>query len=72
MEKEIIRFKCAKCGNLEYEISQMRVATGFWDKIFNIQSLRFKTVSCSNCWYTEIYKDTKKRTAENVLDFFAN
>ena len=72
MENEIKKFKCAKCGGFEYKIGELRAAGSFWTKIFNVQNLRFNTVSCKKCGYTEIYKDGTERAFENILDFFGN
>ena len=65
-------YKCSKCKWLEYESGEMRVSGGLWTKIFNIQNKKFITVSCKDCGYTDIYKASKTRTAENVFDFFMN
>mgnify|MGYP003956539453 CR=1 FL=1 len=67
-----MEYKCIKCKNKKYEIGQLRAAGGFWTKIFNIQNLKFNTISCNSCGYTEIYKDDIKKTGENILDFFTN
>jgi len=72
MENEARKFKCIKCEYTKYEVGQLRVAGGFWTKIFNIQNLKFNAISCRNCGYTEIYKDGTKKTGENILDFFTN
>ena len=72
MENEIKKFKCEKCGSLEYEVGQLRAPGDFFNKFFNIQNLKFNTLSCKKCGYTEIYKDGKKRIFENVVDFFGN
>lgn len=66
-----MEFKCVKCGNTNCEIGQMRATGGFWTKIFNIQNLKFSSITCKNCGYTEFYKKTTGK-AENVLDFFTN
>jgi len=50
----------------------MRAVGGFWAKFFDMQNLKFTTVSCKKCGYTEIYKDFKKRTGENIMDFLTN
>ncbi|MFT7507544.1 MAG: putative nucleic-acid-binding Zn-ribbon protein [Acidimicrobiales bacterium] len=63
--------KCAKCESQELSPGQLRVAGGFWTKLFNIQNLTFVTLSCNQCGYTEMYKKGT-RTAENILDFFTN
>jgi len=70
-ENEKHSFQCTKCSNTTYETGEMHVAGGFWSKIFDVQGKRFKTISCSNCGYTEIYKNTTS-TGGNVLDFFTN
>ena len=63
---------CLKCGHKEYEVSEMRVAGGFWAKIFNIQNKKYTSVSCSKCSYTEFYKNQPASRLVNVFDFFTN
>ena len=63
---------CLKCGNKEYEVSEMRVAGGFWAKIFNIQNKKYTSVSCSKCSYTEFYKNQSASKLVNAFDFFTN
>ena len=67
----MVSYKCLKCSCAEYAEGEIRAAGGFWTKIFNIQNRKFKTVSCKNCGYTEIYSK-RGNEAENVLDFFTN
>ncbi len=43
----------------------------FLTKIFDIQSARFTTVTCSQCKYTEIYK-AKSNMLGNIFDFFTD
>jgi hypothetical protein len=62
-------YKCAKCGNEEYETDQMRATGGFFAKMFDIQNKKFLTISCKKCGYTEIYKK-KTRALSNVADWF--
>ena len=40
-------FHCAKCANQEYETSEFRATGGFLSKIFEIQSRKFTTVTCT-------------------------
>ena len=42
-------FHCAKCANQEYETSEFRATGGFLSKIFDIQSRKFTTVTCTRC-----------------------
>lgn len=61
-------YRCAKCGNTHYETGEIRVAGGFWSKIFDVQGSRFTAVTCTHCKYTDFYKGGSK-TLENVFDF---
>lgn len=62
-------FKCAKCANQEYETSEFRATGGFLSKIFDIQSRKFTTVTCTRCNYTEIYKAGTSALG-NIVDLF--
>jgi predicted nucleic-acid-binding Zn-ribbon protein len=64
-------YLCAKCGHTAFESSEMRATGGFFTKIFNVQTKRFTTVSCSHCSYTELYK-TDSSTLGNIFDFLAD
>jgi predicted nucleic-acid-binding Zn-ribbon protein len=66
-----LNYRCAKCGNTGYEIGEMRVAGGFWSKIFDVQGQKYSSVTCTQCRYTEIYK-ADSSTLGNVFDFFTN
>ena len=41
------KWSCPKCSHKEYDLDQMRVAGSFWTKIFNIQNIKYTTVSCT-------------------------
>ena len=62
-------YRCPKCKNTQYEIGEFRATGGFLTKIFDIQSKRFSTVTCSQCKYTEIFQ-VKSSMLGNVFDFF--
>lgn len=64
-------YRCPKCGASQYETGEIRAAGGFWTKIFDIQSVKFTTVSCLRCHYTEIYR-ADSSTLENIFDLFTN
>ncbi len=65
------KYVCAKCKNAQYEVAEFRATGGIWTKLFNIQSERFTTVTCSRCKFTEIYK-ADQSTLGNIFDFFTN
>ena len=62
-------YRCDKCGNTAFESSEFRATGGFLTKIFDIQSKRFTTVTCTRCKYTELYKCDQSALG-NVFDFF--
>ena len=62
-------YRCPKCGNTHYELGEIRVAGGFWSKIFDVQGSKYTALTCSHCKYTEFYKGDS-RTLGNVFDFF--
>ena len=62
------QYSCVKCSGTDYETGQLRAAGGFWSKIFDIQSRKLTTVSCTKCGYTELYKGDSSMLG-NVFDF---
>ncbi|MCF7811550.1 zinc ribbon domain-containing protein [bacterium] len=64
-------YHCVKCGNTEYETDEFRATGGMLTKIFDVQSKRFTTVTCTRCKYTEIYKADSSMLG-NIFDFFTN
>lgn len=66
-----LNYTCPKCKNTQCEVDEFRATGGFLTKIFDIQSKRFTTVTCTQCSYTEIFK-TKSSMLGNVFDFFTN
>ncbi|MHC4895195.1 MAG: zinc ribbon domain-containing protein [Planctomycetota bacterium] len=60
---------CPKCNHHDYESSEFRATGGILSKIFDIQTRRFSTVTCSRCSFTEMYR-TKQSGLGNVFDFF--
>ena len=65
-------WQCPKCKNSEYEADQFAATGGLFTKIFDIQNKKFRTVTCTQCKYTEIYKAGKSGTLEDIFDFFTN
>ena len=63
-----IQYVCPKCGCRHYDHDQFQATGGNFAKLFDIQNKRFITVSCTNCGYTEIYRN-QTSTGWNVLDF---
>jgi predicted nucleic-acid-binding Zn-ribbon protein len=68
---EGLKFQCAKCQNTQYDIDEFRATGGFLTKVFDVQSKKFTTVTCSRCKYTEIYR-AESSMLGNIFDFFAD
>ena len=68
---QTINYRCPKCASTEYETGEIRAAGGFLSKIFDVQSRRFATVTCTRCRYTEMYKADTSMLG-NIFDLFTN
>ena len=66
-----LNYTCAKCGNTQYDVGEMRATGGFLGKLFDVQSKRFTTVTCTQCQYTEMYRAPSSMLG-NIFDFFTN
>jgi len=66
-----LNFTCPKCRNTQFEVGEFRAAGGFLSKIFDVQSKRFTTVTCTKCRYTEIYRASSSMLG-NIFDLFTN
>lgn len=62
------KWSCPKCTNRDFEVGEIRVAGGFWSKVFDVQASRYSAVTCSRCSYTDFYK-TKSSALGSVFDF---
>ena len=65
------QYVCPKCGCQSYESDQFQATGGNFAKIFDIQNKRFITISCTNCGYTELYKNINDQGMD-ILDFLLN
>ncbi len=61
-------FQCPKCDNTEYETGQFRAVGGTLSKIFDVQSQRFTTVTCTRCRYFK----ADKNKLEDIFDLFTS
>lgn len=64
-------YLCPKCGNHHYENDQMQATGGNFAKLFDVQNKRFITITCTNCGYTEFFKQ-QGNTGMDILDFLTN
>ena len=66
-----LNYTCPKCGNTTCETDEFRATGGFLSKMFDVQSKRFTTVTCTHCKYTELFKASSS-TLGNIFDLFTN
>ena len=66
---QALRYRCSHCGNSQYDVGEFRATGGFFTKVFNVQTKRFTTVTCSRCRFTEIYAADSSMLG-NIFDFF--
>ncbi|NLE14939.1 MAG: DNA-binding protein [Spirochaetales bacterium] len=69
MEKQ--QYVCPKCGCTQYESDRFQATGGNFAKIFDVQNKRFVTISCKQCGYTELFKQSEQ-PGWNILDFLTN
>jgi len=67
-----MKYTCPKCNHRTAKVDKIRTTGAGFTKYFNIQNRKFTTVSCTNCGYTDFYKDGAAGGGSNVLDFLTN
>ncbi len=60
---------CPKCSNDRYEVDEFNATGGGLEKLFDIQSKKFTTITCTKCKFTELYKASADNLG-NILDWF--
>jgi len=61
---------CPKCGHTDAEVGKISTTGGGLSKMFDIQTNSFRVVSCTNCGYSELYRDTGSAGSDLVDVFF--
>ena len=65
----MLNYTCPKCRNNGYDTDEFRATGGFLSKLFDIQTKRFTTVTCTQCQYTEMFR-AESSTLGHFFDFF--
>lgn len=60
---------CPKCNNNETDVGTISTTGGGLSKMFDIQTNQFKVVSCTQCGYSELYRDDTPGTSD-IVDIF--
>ena len=61
---------CPKCGHTDASVGDISTTGSGLSKMFDIQTNKFRTVTCTNCGYTELYKDVGSSGGDLVDIFF--
>lgn len=62
-----MEFICPKCNNKNFKQGQFQATGSNLSKIFDVQTEKYTTISCTQCGFTEIYKATTSK-GSNVVD----
>ena len=60
---------CPKCGYDQVTTDQISTTGSGLSKMFDIQTKKFTVVSCTNCGYSELYRDVGSRGGD-IVDVF--
>ena len=60
---------CPKCGHDQVDVSSISTTGSGLSKMFDIQTNKFETVTCTNCGYTELYKNVGS-SGSDIVDVF--
>lgn len=60
---------CPKCGEIETDVGAIATTGSGISRLFDIQTNSFQVVSCTNCGYSELYRDTSSG-ASDIVDIF--
>ncbi|MFC6989165.1 zinc ribbon domain-containing protein [Haloplanus sp. GCM10025708] len=61
---------CQKCGHTDAKVGSISTTGSGLSKMFDIQTNKFSTVTCTNCGYTELYADVGSSGSDLVDVFF--
>ncbi len=51
-------YKCFKCGHPKHEEHQLRASGGGFSALFDIQTEKYRVITCQRCKYSEMYQGT--------------
>lgn len=60
---------CPKCGHDDVTTDSISTSGSGLTKFFDVQNRKFTVISCTNCGYSELYRDEGSRGSD-IVDFF--
>jgi uncharacterized protein len=64
-----VNFTCIRCGNTQYALDEFCAPRNYLAGMFSLHTMKFTTLSCSRCGYTEVFKGRKKEFEQAVVWF---
>ena len=65
-------YSCDKCGVKTYKSGELRTTGSGVSRFFNLQNQKYRTIACTECGFTEMYRMDGGGKAGNILDIFTN
>jgi predicted nucleic-acid-binding Zn-ribbon protein len=60
---------CPKCGYTGTDVGSIATTGTGLSKMFDVQNNHFDVVSCTNCGYSELYRNTGSESGD-IVDIF--
>jgi predicted nucleic-acid-binding Zn-ribbon protein len=58
---------CAKCGRMDAAVDDVAITGNDMSRALDVESRRFKAVSCPRCGYTEFYRGRRPNEARELF-----
>ncbi|HIK98409.1 MAG TPA: hypothetical protein EYG13_02535 [Dehalococcoidia bacterium] len=65
-------YSCDKCGVKTYKSGELRTTGSGVSRFFNLQNQKYRTIACTECGFTEMYRMDGGGKAGNILDILTN
>ncbi len=56
LREPTVNYKCKHCSHTEYEEHQLRASGGFFSAMFDIQTEKYRVITCKRCKFSEMYQ----------------
>ncbi|MFP6679474.1 MAG: zinc ribbon domain-containing protein [Dehalococcoidia bacterium] len=65
-------YSCDKCNSTTYQSGELRTTGSGLSRFLNLQNQKYVTVACTECGFTELYRQGGGGLGGNILDIFTN
>ena len=71
-EHQIESFTCLKCSSRTAETGSIRTTGSGLSRFLNLQNQKYNALSCTECGFTEFYRETGGSKLASVFDILSN